>query len=254
MGKYLRGEQQPGFDVLLRIVEKTGVSLDWLLLGDGGDQPQYREQRWTPATLDEELTVRLRHAYDAAARREPFQAGPTGRTFGVGWGWRTDAVGFLRDAIDAEIAATRARCAWEGGAGVVAGRVDQLRSALERTPDSTAISALDALVAEIHQQTEPRRAHVMPLAVVGTVALKHQAIEPGTARIVHDGEISDNGGPWTPAFSAWPDLSFPMDLSGFPSGTVLSLRLRCCDLTDGAVSQWSEVLTVTVQHPEQSVT
>ena len=63
MGQYLAGAMQPGFDVLRRMSEQLGgLSVDWLLLGDGGDEPVYRERSRTRSEFEEEFAVRFRHA------------------------------------------------------------------------------------------------------------------------------------------------------------------------------------------------
>lgn len=67
MGKYLRGELQPGFDVLVRIAEQTGVSLDWLLLGRGGTQARYDGQSRTNAELASDVA---RHVAREIAREQ----------------------------------------------------------------------------------------------------------------------------------------------------------------------------------------
>jgi transcriptional regulator with XRE-family HTH domain len=59
MGEYLRGEKQPGFDLLHRIAEATGVSLDWLLFGDGGEEPRRRGETQTQADFHDEFAARV---------------------------------------------------------------------------------------------------------------------------------------------------------------------------------------------------
>lgn len=36
LGNYIRGDREPSYDFLVRLKEKTGVDLNWLLAGDGG--------------------------------------------------------------------------------------------------------------------------------------------------------------------------------------------------------------------------
>ncbi len=69
IGKYLRAELQPGFDVLLRIGAHTGVSLEWLLLGEGGEEPVMRGQWRTEAGLEADVAARV--ARDAAQQLAP---------------------------------------------------------------------------------------------------------------------------------------------------------------------------------------
>jgi transcriptional regulator with XRE-family HTH domain len=110
MGKYLRGELQPGFDVLIRIAERTGVSLDWLLLGEGGTSPRHRGMTRTRASLEADLAVFLSRQLNDAVRegriprplpsRNSADAAPAPE-----WGVNGRAV--LSDAADRVVSAAR---------------------------------------------------------------------------------------------------------------------------------------------------
>ena len=60
VSSYLSGGRQPTTPVLRRIAENTGVSLDWLLFGDGGAEPHYRGQQRANTELECEVAIRLR--------------------------------------------------------------------------------------------------------------------------------------------------------------------------------------------------
>jgi hypothetical protein len=63
MGRYLRGEVQPGFDLLRRISEALGdLSIDWLLFGEGGDEPRYRGDDRPRADLETAVAIHVLRA------------------------------------------------------------------------------------------------------------------------------------------------------------------------------------------------
>jgi transcriptional regulator with XRE-family HTH domain len=66
---YLSGKRLPDAATLRTIAERTGVSLDWLLLGDGSDAPCYRGQSRDRAELEADVAAYIARALDAAAPR-----------------------------------------------------------------------------------------------------------------------------------------------------------------------------------------
>ena len=57
ISSYLNGTRLPRAESLRAIAERTSVSLDWLLLGDGGDEPRYRGQSRTQSELEADLAA-----------------------------------------------------------------------------------------------------------------------------------------------------------------------------------------------------
>lgn len=66
VSSYLNGTRLPGAESLRTIAERTGVSLDWLLLGDRGEEPRFLGQSRTQAELAADVGAYVAHALRAS--------------------------------------------------------------------------------------------------------------------------------------------------------------------------------------------
>lgn len=71
VSSYLNGTRLPDAETLRQLAERTGVSLDWLLMGDGGDAPQLRGVSRTRAELADDLAVYVGHQLVALLSETP---------------------------------------------------------------------------------------------------------------------------------------------------------------------------------------
>lgn len=105
--EWLSGSQLPSADRLRTVAERTGVSLDWLLLGDGGDGPVmrgYRGERRTGEELAADVGLHVLPRVRAAA--EAAGAAPSPGTFAALLHvWEADGAAILRDAVEQQTAA-----------------------------------------------------------------------------------------------------------------------------------------------------
>lgn len=62
VSSYLNGGRLPTAERLQRIAERTGVSLDWLLLGEGGAAPRFRGQDRNQAELEADVAAYVARA------------------------------------------------------------------------------------------------------------------------------------------------------------------------------------------------
>jgi transcriptional regulator with XRE-family HTH domain len=65
VSSYLNGGRLPDAGTLRTIAERTGASLDWLLLGEGDDEPRYRGQSRSTAELATDLASHVTRAVAA---------------------------------------------------------------------------------------------------------------------------------------------------------------------------------------------
>ena len=92
---YINGTRLPGAESLRAIAERTGVSLDWLLLGWGGEGPLCRNQTRSRGELEADIVAWVNRALQQAYALELAQDGvPTDL-----YVWRVDATAILADAV-----------------------------------------------------------------------------------------------------------------------------------------------------------
>lgn len=103
LSDWLAGNNEPSLPQLIRLSERTRVSLDWLVFGEGGDAPVYRGLSRTPGQLTADLANEVAWALQNAADRGEFLPDE------VYEGWAVDGTRVLRETIDCEIAKFRAR-------------------------------------------------------------------------------------------------------------------------------------------------
>ena len=106
VSSWFTGKNEPSLPQLTRISERTGVSLDWLLFGDGGETPVRRGQRPSPEFLDE-LAARVLAGVESAATRGELVPG---ERYDV---WTCDPEGILAWVVQEQIATYRRFSEWQ---------------------------------------------------------------------------------------------------------------------------------------------
>jgi transcriptional regulator with XRE-family HTH domain len=123
---YLNGRRLPDADTLRKVAERTDASLDWLLLGDGNDEPRYRGQSRSRTELEAEVAAYVAREVSralSASKSAPILTPASSEL-------RVDGARVLREAVHRE---TDALAAW---AAEVSERLAALEASVEivRTP------------------------------------------------------------------------------------------------------------------------
>ena len=130
VSEWVGGDQLPSFANLRQICAETGVSADWLLLGDGGTSPLPRQQSRSMAALEEDLAAAVRvHVH----RREAAGAFDTNPGSGVRMslhGWIVDGAGLLADICENEEQKVRDWIEWEAKTEPLQGISEDIMRAL----------------------------------------------------------------------------------------------------------------------------
>lgn len=122
-----------------------------------------------------------------------------------------------------------------------------LFSARSLTSYTWALAALAAGAYEVQLQAEDTSDGALSAwSATRTITVDHTP----AGLVVTEGEISVNGGAYTPLFTRLAETRMTLDLSPYADGDVLRVRLYGVDLADNAASAYSAVRTITVQrHP-----
>ncbi|GJG87433.1 hypothetical protein tb265_26140 [Gemmatimonadetes bacterium T265] len=95
VSNYLNGNRLPESPTLRTLAERTGVSLDWLLLGDGGDAPRYRGQDRDEVELEADIAAWVNRALRQAYAPELAQEGLPEDLYT----WRVDSEAIRADVV-----------------------------------------------------------------------------------------------------------------------------------------------------------
>lgn len=128
---WLSGAQLPSTSHLWDIAERSGVSLDWLLCGEGGPEPVYRGQTRTRAELADDVAaylVRELHAREHAGELDDPESGVTSRPSIQGW--VADGRGLLADLVTIELERIREWRVWEDRTDLLNGISNELLTAV----------------------------------------------------------------------------------------------------------------------------
>ena len=101
VSEWLGGMQLPSLTQLRVLSKRTGVSLDWLVLGEGGAEPAYHNQTRTRNELELDLAVAVRREIHRRESRGVFDVTDTQTRIGL-TSWWVDGRGILEDAVEAE--------------------------------------------------------------------------------------------------------------------------------------------------------
>lgn len=103
VSSYLNGKRLPDAPTLRTIAERTGASLDWLLLGDGGDEPRYRGQSRADAELEADVAAHVARQVATVTASTPVAPGVSSPEH-----FAVDARRLLADAVTREAQALTA--------------------------------------------------------------------------------------------------------------------------------------------------
>ena len=187
---YLNGTRQPGTKSLRLISERAGVSLDWLLFGEGGEEPRRRGESWTRGEFEDELAARIIHGLaDAAADGELVP----GEHYS---GWTCFAQGILDRAITEQVRTLREFREWRR-------RIKAVRAALR----SAAFSPHEYVEAIFSAADDPRSEQVRRLhEAEERLSAALQAFDPPVVPFVWARETRSSSEQVTSANPAAPSL------------------------------------------------
>jgi transcriptional regulator with XRE-family HTH domain len=130
VSEWMAGEQLPRAEYLRRIAISTDVSLDWLLLGEGGNEPVFRSTVRTRPDLELDLAFEIRrHIHEREAEGAFDLEGGSHMRLGLDR-WIVDGTGLLHDLRDREVEKVRAWIAWEARTTSLRGIADDIIEAL----------------------------------------------------------------------------------------------------------------------------
>lgn len=129
VSEWLGGEQLLSLARMRDIAERTGVSLDWLVMGECGSEPVYRAQSRTQKELELDLAVAVRREIHRREAEGAFDLNGT-HTRMSEESWWVDGRGVLQDAIDAEVLRVREWIKYEEETKALAGIADDILAAL----------------------------------------------------------------------------------------------------------------------------
>lgn len=138
LSEWLAGEQLPGLERLGRIAEQTGVSLDWLLSGVGGNSPVYVGQQRPTQDLEHDIAIHVRREIHRREAEGAFDT-PDGHSVRLGLEhWVVDGAGLLAGLIRDEERRVKDWILWEERTealeGIAHDLLDGLRSIVPYLP------------------------------------------------------------------------------------------------------------------------
>lgn len=113
VSEWLGGEHLPSAAQLALIARATGVSIDWLLMGEDGEAPVFRNASRGKSTLELDLAFEMRRFIHQRESEGAFDIdGGSGMRLGLER-WIVDGTGLLNDLRDREEKKVRAWIEWE---------------------------------------------------------------------------------------------------------------------------------------------
>jgi transcriptional regulator with XRE-family HTH domain len=181
VSSYLNGRRLPDAPTLRLVAERTGVSLDWLLLGEGGMSPVYRGQVRSEASLEQDVAAYVTRALCtsegvADSLMSPDEIQVDGRAVLADAANReVEAFRQLYDAVQDLLALQTLAGEAARNAGARAGTLGDVMDMLERTrwpvptvpipKDKRDLAALfGRLEAQLTERATSLRSHVVPTA------------------------------------------------------------------------------------------
>lgn len=113
LSEWLAGEQLPGLPHLRRLADRTGVSLDWLLGGVGGESPIYVGQHQSNEDLERDLAIYVRREIHRLESEGAFDTG-NGHSYRLGLqAWHVDGHALLAGLVRDEVRRVKNWIQWE---------------------------------------------------------------------------------------------------------------------------------------------
>lgn len=147
--EWLTGDQLPRVEFLWRIARRTGVSLDWLLLG-GSDSPLFRDSTAAAGSIEVELATVVRRHIHRREAEGAFDSDDHGMRVGLER-WIVDGAGLLKDLCELEEEKVRSWLDYEE-------RTEALRAVA-----SDIVAALTAIVPHLPRDDSGLGAHIYQL-------------------------------------------------------------------------------------------
>lgn len=180
---WLNGTSLPGSKHLTRIAEQTGVSLDWLMMGEGGDQPVYRKVSRPAGSLGDDLAQEMRRRVLARLARGEFEGLTSliGTRAGESRVWKSRVRNYLE--VEWAIDATTLLCQAERAAVALA-RTDCMIHVSDLELTRTYSKAMKTLRHVASSSTRDRRRGVLTAAhAVHALAKTARAIADDARRL-----------------------------------------------------------------------
>lgn len=131
LSEWLAGEQFPGLKHLRLIADRTGVSLDWLLLGIGGPSPVFTGQSRSQTELEQDIAVYVRREIHRREAEGAFDTPDHGVRLGLE-SWLVDGAGLLSGLVRDEERRVKEWILWEKKTEALDGLVNDSLGALRK--------------------------------------------------------------------------------------------------------------------------